>query len=66
MLLARESGLELPVTSDLFDSFREIEYLQSSIGRTGLLALKPLQITSGRDQWHRYLLASGGAQPGVP
>jgi protease PrsW len=66
MLLARESGLELPVTSDLYDSFREIEYLQSSIGRTGLLALKPLQVTSGRDQWHRYLLASGGAQPGVP
>lgn len=60
MLLARESGLELPaVTSDLHDSFEEIEYLQSSIGRTGLLALKPLQITSGRDLWHRHLLASG-------
>lgn len=58
MLLARESGLELPITQDLHDSFREIEYLQSSIGRTGLLALKPLQITSGRDQWNRHLLAS--------
>jgi hypothetical protein len=63
MLLARESGLELPAaTSDLSDSFEEIEYLQSSIGRTGLLALKPLQITSGRDLWHRHLLASGGAR----
>ena len=60
MLLVRESGLELPVvTSDLYDSFEEIEYLQSSIGPTGLLALKPLQITSGRDLWHRHLLASG-------
>ena len=59
MLLARESGLELPITSDLGDSFREIEYLRTSIGRTGLLALKPLQVTSGRDLWHRYLLASG-------
>lgn len=60
MLLVRESGLELPVvTSDLHDSFEEIEYLQSSIGRTGLLALKPLQIASGRDLWHRHLLASG-------
>lgn len=58
MLLARESGLELPITQDLYDSFREIEYLHSSIGRTGLLALKPLQITSGRDQWNRHLLAS--------
>lgn len=62
MLLARESGLELPVTSDLHESFREIEYLQASIGRTGLLALKPLQVTSGRDEWHRYLLASGASR----
>lgn len=60
MLLVRESGLELPaLTSDLYDSFEEIEYLESSIGPTGLLALKPLQITSGRDLWHRHLLASG-------
>ena len=58
MLLARESGLQLPITSDLHDSFREIEYLRASIGRTGLLALKPLQVTSGRDLWHRHLLAS--------
>lgn len=59
MLLVRESGLELPaLTSDLHDSFEEIEYLQSSIGRIGLLALQPLQITSGRDLWHRHLLAS--------
>jgi hypothetical protein len=59
MLLARESELEVPITSDLHDSIREIEYLRASIERTGLLALKPLQVTSGRDLWHRYLLASG-------
>jgi RsiW-degrading membrane proteinase PrsW (M82 family) len=58
MLLAREAGLEVPITSDLRDSFAEIDHLQASIGRTGLLALKPLQVTSGRDQWHRHLLAS--------
>ena len=57
-LLARESGLLLPIDSDLTHSFREIEYLRTSIGRTGLLALKPLQVTSGRDLWHRHLLAS--------
>ena len=59
LLLARESGLEVPITSDLHASFREIEYLRGSIGRTGLLALKPLQVTSGRDLWHRYVLAYG-------
>jgi RsiW-degrading membrane proteinase PrsW (M82 family) len=62
MLLARESGLELPITGDLRDSLHEIEYLETSIGRTGLLAIKPLQVTSGRDQWHRHLLASAGPQ----
>ena len=29
---------------------------RKSIGPTGLLALKPLQVTSHRDDWHRYLL----------
>jgi len=31
-------------------------YLQRSIGPTGLLALKPLQVTGYRDRWHRHLL----------
>jgi RsiW-degrading membrane proteinase PrsW (M82 family) len=59
LLIAREAGLELPVTDDLRSSLEEIAYLQSTIGRTGLLALKPLQVTSDRDRWHRYLLAAG-------
>lgn len=60
MLLAREAGLEIRVSDDLHASLREIKYLQTSIGRTGLLALKPLQVTSDRDQWHRYLLTMAG------
>jgi len=57
MLLAREAGLVVPPGPDLAISLDEIRYLQSSIGRTGLLALKPLRVTSDRDRWHRYLLA---------
>lgn len=60
MLLAREAGLQIPVGDDLRATLTEVEYLQSSIGRTGLLALRPLQVTSDRDQWHRYLLAAAG------
>jgi len=56
MLMAREAGLEVPVTGDLEASLQELAYLQASIGRTGLLALKPLQVVSGRDHWHQYLL----------
>jgi RsiW-degrading membrane proteinase PrsW (M82 family) len=61
MLLARDSGLEIPITSDLRASLTELASLQSSIGRTGLLALKPLQVSSDRDRWHRYLLAADAA-----
>jgi protease PrsW len=61
MLLAREAGLEIPVTDDLHAALREIEYLQGCIGRTGMLALRPLQIGSDRDHWHRYLLAAAAS-----
>jgi protease PrsW len=56
LLLAREAGLEVPVDDDLEASLAERRFLQRSIGKVGLLALKPLQITSGRDRWHRHLL----------
>jgi RsiW-degrading membrane proteinase PrsW (M82 family) len=56
MLMAREAGLEVPETGDLHASLAEIEYLQESIGRIGLLALKPLRVSSGYDLWHRNIL----------
>jgi len=56
MLLAREAGVDVPVDDDLAASLAERRYLQQSIGRVGLLALKPLQVTSHKDQWHRHLL----------
>jgi protease PrsW len=66
MLLARQAGLSVPVDDDLYASLAELEYLRSSIGTTGLLALKPLQVTSHRDEWHRYLLrGSDRGQTGV-
>jgi protease PrsW len=59
LLLAREAGLDLPVSDDIHASLEEVAYLQATIGRTGLLALKPLEVTSDRDRWHRYLLTAG-------
>lgn len=55
-IMARNAGLEVPVDDDLHESLDEREFLRKSIGPTGLLALKPLQVTSYRDDWHRYLL----------
>jgi RsiW-degrading membrane proteinase PrsW (M82 family) len=56
MLLAREAGVDVPVDEDLAASLEERRYLHQSIGTIGLLALKPLQVTSHRDTWHRHLL----------
>jgi RsiW-degrading membrane proteinase PrsW (M82 family) len=63
MLLAREAGLDVPVDDDLDAAVEEIAYLRASIGRTGLLALKPLEVSSDRDQWHRYLLTAVARKP---
>jgi hypothetical protein len=56
MLMAREAGLELEADDDLESSLAERRHLHHSIGATGLLALKPLQVTSHRDAWRRHVL----------
>jgi RsiW-degrading membrane proteinase PrsW (M82 family) len=62
MIMARDAGLELHGDDDLESSLAERDYLHRSIGRAGLLALSPLQVTTQRDRWHRALLmqARGG------
>jgi len=64
MLMAREAGLEVPIDDDLRAKLAERAYLHRAIGATGLLALRPLQTTSDRDDWHRYLLRHAGRRPG--
>jgi hypothetical protein len=67
LLLAREAGLEVPVGDDVRASLAELRYLEKSIGRTGLLALKPVLRQTGRDLWQVYLLEeAGGASPASP
>jgi RsiW-degrading membrane proteinase PrsW (M82 family) len=56
-LIAMEAGLDLPVDADLHAALAERAYLQRSIGRTGLLALEPLRVTTHRDHWHQHLLS---------
>ena len=61
-LIAHEAGLDLPVDDDLHAALAERDYLRRSIGRTGLLALEPLRVTSHRDYWHHHLLAQAGGR----
>jgi RsiW-degrading membrane proteinase PrsW (M82 family) len=56
MLIARQAGLTAPVHEDACSALAEVEYLRASIGPTGLLTLRPLHVTTHRDEWHRYLL----------
>ncbi len=60
MLMAREAGFELPIDDEIRASLAERAYLHRAIGPTGLMALRPLQVTSDRDEWHRYLLRHAG------
>jgi RsiW-degrading membrane proteinase PrsW (M82 family) len=56
MVMAREAGVAVPIDDDLHACLAELEHLHASIGRTGMLALKPLQLTGHRDRWHKYLM----------
>jgi len=62
LLMAREAGLDVPPDAALRDRLAERIYLERAIGRTGLAALRPLQVTSDRDRWHQFLLLQAGGQ----
>jgi RsiW-degrading membrane proteinase PrsW (M82 family) len=56
ILLMRESGFEVPVDEATREKFAELEYLERSIGRTGLLAIQPMLHMSHKDLWQLYML----------
>jgi len=56
LLLARDAGFEMPLDDEILSGLAEVRYLEKSIGPTGLLALMPLQVSSDRDAWHKFLL----------
>jgi RsiW-degrading membrane proteinase PrsW (M82 family) len=62
LLLAREAGLETPVGEDVRSRLTELRYLEKSIGRTGLLALKPLLRRGARELWQVYFLEEAGGK----
>jgi RsiW-degrading membrane proteinase PrsW (M82 family) len=56
VLLMRESGFEPAADPELRAKFEELEYLESSIGQTGRLAMKPFLQVSRKDLWQLYML----------
>jgi hypothetical protein len=55
-LMRREAGLEVPPDPALESYFRELRYLEKSIGPTGMLAVRPLLSQTPRDLWEMYHL----------
>jgi len=56
-LMLREAGLEVPPDPDLESHFKELRYLEKSIGPTGMLAVRPLLKQTPRDLWEMHHLA---------
>ena len=57
ILLLRESGLEEPPLEDTDrDKLAELAELERAIGTTGMLALRPLMMATGKDIWQLKLL----------
>jgi hypothetical protein len=56
ILLMREAGFAAAPDPAVKVKFAELRYLEKSIGRTGLLALRPFLHTSTRDLWQLNML----------
>jgi len=51
ILMAREAGIEMKVGEDVRANLKELRYLTGQIGRTGLLAMRPILNFNARDIW---------------
>jgi protease PrsW len=56
ILMMRENGFEAEVDDETRAHFAEMEFLEGSIGRTGLLALEPLLRMGRKELWQLYML----------
>lgn len=56
VLMMREAGFDAAPDPLVKDKFRELAYLEKSIGKTGLRALHPFVHTSTRDLWQLTVL----------
>jgi len=56
LLLMRETGFEMPMDPEIPEKFKELRYLEKSIGKTGRLTILPILRWSSRDLWQLYML----------
>jgi hypothetical protein len=56
VMMMRENGFDVPVDDQTKATFDEMRYLEKSIGRTGLLALRPVLSMSQKELWQLQML----------
>ena len=59
VLLMRENGFDAPVGERTKEKFAELAYLEGSIGKTGLLAMRPFLHMTRKDLWQLNVLGKG-------
>ncbi len=59
VLMMRENGLDTPVGERTSEKFTEMKFLESSIGKTGVLAMRPFLHMTRKDLWQLYVLEDG-------
>ena len=58
LLMMRESGFANKTGEETKAKLEELKFLESSIGATGLLAIKPFMKMSQKDLWQFYMLSN--------
>lgn len=56
ILMMRASGFDVQPDPEVRNQLSELEYLERTIGRTGVLAMKPFFHTSNRHLWQLHML----------
>jgi len=57
ILMMRESGFDVSVDEETRAKLEEMRFLERSIGKTGLRALRPVLHTTAKDEWQLGLLS---------
>jgi RsiW-degrading membrane proteinase PrsW (M82 family) len=56
ILMMREAGFKPPPDPEIKECFKELSYLEQSIGKTGRMAIAPILHNTSRDLWQIYML----------
>jgi protease PrsW len=56
ILILKESGIEIPPGPEMKAQFKELEYLEKQIGKTGKLAIQPLLKINNTDLWQLSMM----------